>query len=126
VRAAARDSVEALAVDGRKVVILEPLPVAPAVFNPITCLSKSKYLDDCRYTATSTTPIEKYYRSLANGTNVFTFDLDRLVCPYLPICDPIVRGVVVKRDPQHITAGYSATLAAPIGQVFRANGIVPK
>jgi peptidoglycan/LPS O-acetylase OafA/YrhL len=125
VRAAARDSVNALAVGGRKVVILEPLPIAPAVLNPITCLSESKYLDDCRYAATPTTPMEKFYRSLADGTDVFTLDLDRLVCPYFPICDPIVRGVVVKRDPQHITAGYSKTLAGPIGQVFRANGIVP-
>jgi hypothetical protein len=126
VRAAARDSVKALAVDGRKVVILEPLPVAPAVFNPMTCLSKSKYLDDCRYAASPTSPTEKYYRSLANGSNVYTLDLDRLVCPYFPICDPIVNGVVVKRDQQHITADYSQTLGAAIGRVFRADGIVSR
>ena len=94
--------------------------------NPMTCLSKATYLDDCRYVASKTTPIEKYYRSLADGTNVFTLDLDRLVCPYLPICDPIVRGVVVKRDPQHITAAYSKTLAGPISRILTADGIIPR
>jgi peptidoglycan/LPS O-acetylase OafA/YrhL len=125
-RIAARASVRALEAKGRKLVILEPLPLAPAELNPLTCLSKAKYLDECRYVATKTSPLEKYYRSLADGTNVFTLDLDRLVCPYLPICDPIVRGVVVKRDFQHITAGYSKTLATPLAQILTADGILPK
>ena len=87
-----------LRADGRKIVIIEPFPIAPGVFNPFTCLSKAKYLDECRYVAARPTPLEKYFRSLANGRDVFTLNLDRLVCPYLPICDPIVNGVVVKKD----------------------------
>jgi hypothetical protein len=89
-------------------------------------LSDAKYVDDCRYVAASTTPNEKYYRALANGKDVFTLDLDRLVCPYLPICDPIVRGVVVKRDKQHLSADYSRTLAGPIGSIMSADGIIPR
>jgi len=125
-RGAARASLTALEAKGRKLVILEPLPLAPGVLNPMTCLSKATYLDECRYVTIAATPIKKYYRTLANGTNIFTLDLDRLVCPYLPICDPIVRGVVVKRDFQHITAGYSKTLATPIGQLLTADGIIPR
>jgi hypothetical protein len=53
-------------------------------------------------------------------------DLDRLVCPYFPICDPIVNGVVVKRDKQHITAAYSKTMGEPIDSVLAADGVVPR
>lgn len=33
--------------------------------------------------------------------------MDRLVCPYLPICDPVVDGEIVKLDQGHITATYA-------------------
>jgi peptidoglycan/LPS O-acetylase OafA/YrhL len=126
VRNAARATIEQLETDGRKIVIYEPTPLAPQGFHPLTCLTQKKFLDDCRYVASPPTPIERFYRSVANGETVFTQDLDRLVCPYYPICDPVVRGVVVKRDPQHITAAYSKMLAAPIGAILVADGIIPK
>jgi hypothetical protein len=37
-----------------------------------------------------------------------------------------VRGVVVKRDGQHITATYSETLAAPIHTILIADGILSR
>jgi len=110
---------------GRKIVIFEPLPTAPGTFNPFDCLSKESSVDACRYVArASPSRLERYYRQAANGSDVFTLDLDRLVCPYLPICDPIVGGVVVKRDSQHITAGFSQKLAAPIQSLLASDGIV--
>ncbi len=126
VRTTARRTVDELAANGRKIVIIEPLPLAPGPFNPLTCLSQAKFVDDCRYVAASLTPIERFYRSLANGTTVFTLDLDRAVCPYYPICDPIVRGVVVKRDSQHITAAYSETMALSISAILLSDGIIPR
>jgi peptidoglycan/LPS O-acetylase OafA/YrhL len=127
VQSASRRSLQKLTKPGRKIVIVEPIPIAPPVMNPLTCLSRATYLDDCRYVATNGfTPIEKFLASLANGTSVYTVSFDRLVCPYLPICDPIVRGVVVKRDPQHLTAAYSATLATPIARFLTADGVLPR
>src|SRR4051794_6373493 len=75
-RNTARRTVDDLAANGRKVVIVEPLPLAPGALNPLTCLSQAKFVDECRYVAASVTPIERFYRSLANGTTVFTLDLD--------------------------------------------------
>jgi len=126
VRRVARETVNELAADGRKVVIIEPPPLAADEFNPANCLSEAEFVDDCRYVAAKTTPLEEYYRSIANGSDVFTLDLDRLVCPYFPICDPIVNGVVVKRDKQHITAAYSETLGEPIESVLAADGVLPR
>jgi hypothetical protein len=126
-RDATDHTIELLRADGRKIVIIEPLPTAPGAFNPFTCLSKAKYLDECRYVASARpTPLEQYFRSIADGRNVYSINLDRLVCPYLPICDPIVGGVVVKKDPQHITAGFSAAMSKPIDQLLVDDGIIPR
>ncbi len=120
-------SIDELRKPGRKILVIEPLPVAPGTFDPFTCLSKERFLDACRYVATARpTKLERYYRSIANGTDLYALDLDRLVCPYLPICDPIVHGVVVKIDPQHITAPYSQQLAKPIAALLVADGILPR
>jgi peptidoglycan/LPS O-acetylase OafA/YrhL len=112
---------------GRKIVIVEPIPTAPAATNPFTCLSKASYLDACRYiTLPGPTPLERYYRSLADGRDVFSIDLDRLVCPYLPICDPMVGGIVVKKDAQHITAAFSAAMSRPIDKLLVGDGVIPR
>jgi hypothetical protein len=126
VRRESRATVDELATNGRKVVIVEPLPLAPDEFSPTNCLSDAKFVEDCRYVAATTTPLERYYRSIANGADVFTVDLDPLVCPYFPICDPMVNGVVVKRDKQHITAAYSKTMGEPIDSVLAADGVIPR
>jgi hypothetical protein len=126
-RDAATRSLRALRAPNRKIVILEPPPITPPAFNPLTCLSQATYLEECRYVANAEpTPLENFYRSFADGRAVYAVDLDRVVCPYLPICDPIVRGTVVKRDSLHITAAYSRTLTAPIASIFEADGIIPR
>ena len=87
VRTAARRSVDELQANGRKIVILEPLPLAPGAFNPLTCLSQAKFVDDCRYVAASTTPIERFYRSLTNGDRLHARPRPRRV-PILPDLRP--------------------------------------
>ena len=92
-------TIDRLRRQGRKIVIIEPLPVAPA---------RSTRSRACRRRSTSTTAATSPARSRrrSSGTSarsptardVYTIDLDRLVCPYLPICDPIVGGIVVKKD----------------------------
>jgi hypothetical protein len=125
--AAATRSLDRLRRRGRKIVIIEPMPTAPGGFNPFTCLSRSKYLEECRYIAIGgPTKLEKAFRAAANGSDVFSVDLDRVVCPYLPICDPIVAGVVVKKDAQHITAAFSRAMAPSIEAVLEDDGILAR
>jgi len=127
IEAATDRTVDALRADGRKIVMVEPLPTAPGAFNPFTCLSKAKFLDECRYVAVAQpTPLERYFRSIADGKDVFSIDLDRLVCPYLPICDPMVAGVVVKKDPQHITAPFSAAMSDAIDRLLVDDRIISR
>jgi hypothetical protein len=121
-----RDSVNALRADGRKVLMVEPIPVAPS--DPLVCLSKSKVLEQCSYVATKNGDfIERYYRQLADNVDrAWSLDLDHLVCPYLPICDPLVNGQIVKLDVSHLTAKFAKSIAPPIDAYLKDNGLLPR
>jgi hypothetical protein len=120
------DSVAALGADGRKVVIIEPIPVAPPKMNPLSCLSKADVVQQCRYVAKAgPDALEQYYRQVGEQhDNVWSADIDKLVCPYLPICDPIVDGQIVKFDGSHITARYATAIAPAIDAYFRNDAIL--
>ena len=116
----------ALRADGRKVLIIEPIPVAP--FNTLTCLSAAKVLEQCRFVANAKPDwLENFYRQHARQDHdVFSADFDRLVCPYLPICDPVVNGQVVRRDGDHVTAKFAKSLAPQIGAYLRSTGLISR
>ena len=125
IEAASDQTVARYRADGRDVVIIEPIPQPPQGYDPLACLSTARFLDECRFVASqSPSPTELYYRRLARSSNhVWDLDLDRLACPYLPICDPVVRGKIVWYDHSHLSVGYSRTLAGPIRALFTADAI---
>ena len=50
---------------GRKVVIVEPIPIAQKGDDPINCLSSASNVDDCIYQANAApTPLESFYGTL--------------------------------------------------------------
>ena len=121
-----RRSLDALRADGRKVLMIEPVPVAP--FDPVACLSKAKVLEQCSYVATKTPDLlAKTYRQLADPDNrTWSVDLDQVVCPYLPICDPVVNGQIVKWDSTHLTARFAKSIAPVIDAYLKDSGLIPR
>ena len=120
-------SVARLKAIARKVVLLEPIPIPMTEVDPLTCLSTATVVEQCRYVA-ATTPsyLELLYRRLDKADDhVWSVDLDTLVCPYLPICDPIVNHQVVKVDRHHLTSSFVASIAPAIDDYFTKNGIIP-
>ncbi|MEO8604581.1 MAG: acyltransferase family protein, partial [bacterium] len=83
---------------GAALVIIEPIPRARDDENPTACLVRGKFLEDCRYVvSTQPTSLEQFYRRLdAYNPKLWSADFDRLVCPWLPVCDPVIAGHVVK------------------------------
>ncbi|MEQ1787071.1 MAG: acyltransferase family protein [Acidimicrobiales bacterium] len=121
-----RRTVTNLRADGRRVVILEPIPIAEVDDDPLGCLSSATDVADCTYAATpSPMPLEAVFRSLADDDGTWSLDLDALVCPRLPTCDPVVDDLIVKRDTNHITGTYAAHLSAAVEARFEAEGIFP-
>jgi hypothetical protein len=128
--AALRSSITSVVHDlraaGTKVVLVEPIPVSSNQDDPEKCLSKAKFLEQCRYVATvGPTGEEKIYRDLAAADpGVVSLDLDRLVCPYFPICDPEVGGIVVKHDDTHLTRTFAMSLLGPFTRSLVADGVL--
>jgi peptidoglycan/LPS O-acetylase OafA/YrhL len=108
----------------RKVVLVEPIPVTR--FNPLDCLSKETYLEQCSYVVRpGPDPLERDYRALAKADhNVWSVDLDHLVCPFLPICDPIVNNQIVKWDPTHLTIKFAKSIAPQLNTYLQQNNIL--
>jgi peptidoglycan/LPS O-acetylase OafA/YrhL len=125
-KAATTQSLAELRAGGRKVVIIEPIPHPP--FDPIQCLSHAKVLEECRYPAPAPSDwLERFSRQLARrDKGVVSADFDRLVCPFLPICDPIVNNQIVDWDAAHLTAGFAKTLAPPIDDYLKQTGIITR
>jgi peptidoglycan/LPS O-acetylase OafA/YrhL len=121
-----RRSVPELLAHGRELLIIEPIPVAP--FDPVACISKAKVLEECRFVArTQPDAIERFYRRLAaRNRDVHSADFDRLVCPYLPICDPVVNHQLVMRDADHLTLRFVQSLAPAIGRYLEDVGLIPR
>lgn len=117
-------SIDALRKPTRQVVIIEPTP-GTYPFDPISCLSSGQSPSNCgRRIDAMPSPLELYYRSLSRSGNIRSLDLDRVVCPRLPVCDAVVRGVIVRRDANgHLTATFARSVALAIDQKLATSGV---
>jgi peptidoglycan/LPS O-acetylase OafA/YrhL len=126
VRDLTRQSIASLRNGGRKLVIIDPIPIATREANPLDCLSSATEADQCIYQANATpTPIENIYKQSVKAGAVWTIDLDGLVCPRLPTCDPIVNNMIVKRDSDHITGKFAAALGEAVSTLLHDDGVLP-
>jgi hypothetical protein len=125
IEAASRGSIDVFRRRRRRVVIIEPIPITARLFDPISCLSEGGPTAKCEYRASAVaTPLERFYRTLEVPGRVVSLDLDRLVCPRLPICDPILHEMIVKRDGSHLTGSYAAYLSTAIDADLHRRGIL--
>jgi len=106
------------------VVVVEPVPVSSS--DPLRCLSEAEFVEECRFVASSSPGAEEtVLRDLADGDDeVVSLDLDGAVCPYLPICDPVIDGLVVFHDSNHITTRYGRTLLDPVDRLLEDEGVL--
>ena len=90
------------------------------------CLSRGEGVDACRFVA-NRAPLteERLDRKLdAGDDDVWSIDLDQAVCPYLPICDPVVDGMIVRRDHTHLTGRFAESLSTRFEDVLVEAGVL--
>ena len=105
--------------------LVEPEPLTQPDADPFKCLTRAKFLEQCRFVAnTAPLPIERIYRSIADNKRVYVADFDKLLCPFDPICDPVIGGVIVRFDNQHITPKFAVTLADPVAKFLIADRLI--
>ncbi len=122
-----RSSVTMLEKYARKVLIVEPVPTTPTADDPLACLTKSKFLEDCRFVDTDPqpTPLARMYLTLTDDKRVSVANFDKLVCPYFPICDPVINGLIARFDNQHITPAFAVSLAPDVTTYLQGAGLIP-
>lgn len=127
VRTTTSRSMQALIRGRRELVIIEPIPYAAGKLNPLNCLAQADFIEACRYVVSRIPSwLEEYYRQVDDrSANVKVANFDRLLCPFWPICDPIVNGEVVRWDASHITDQFSVSIGDDVAAWFRENGVIP-
>ena len=90
----------------------------------MNCLSEGS--DNCRFEVDpDPTPLDRYAADAAKQPDTWSLDLDRFACPRLPVCDPVVNEIIVRRDRTHLTATYARALADPFASLLHEKGILP-
>ncbi len=119
-------SAKALTASGRELLIIEPTPLARE--DPAACLIHSKFLEDCRYVAkVNPSKLELLYRRLdARSDRIRSANFDTFVCPFLPICDPVIAGHIVKVDTQHLTRDFADYIAPEVADYLVATHLIPR
>jgi peptidoglycan/LPS O-acetylase OafA/YrhL len=122
---ASATSIRTLSAPHRKIVVLDATPLPPDPnFDPVSCLSTGS--SDCSFrVSTALTSFDRFFQQEARRSFISNLDLDRLVCPRLPVCDPIVNNIIVRRDATHITATYARSLSDRIDALLHRQGILP-
>ena len=105
---------------------LEAAPTSEVLFNPLGCMATSEWVESCRFVAAPGPDwIEQLERNLARASDqVYTVDMDLQICPFLPICDPIVGDTVVFFNGVHLAESYSRSLAPELGTHLEAQGLI--
>ena len=111
---------------GRRLVIIEPTPESPGTFDPLNCLSQGRAPWTCRYRApVQPTQLEWAYRAVAKARVITTLNMDRVICPQLPICTPILHDNIVTRDGRHLTATFARSIWNDLDRRLRQAHVLP-
>ena len=76
-------------------------------FNPLECLAAAQRVSECRATAPTQPPIfDALFRVLALKApdDVATIDINPVMCPAWPVCEPLLGRIPVWRDGGHYSA----------------------
>ncbi|MEQ1700355.1 MAG: acyltransferase family protein [Ilumatobacteraceae bacterium] len=117
-------SLDRLTENGARVVLLEPLPYDRQ--DPSKCLSGADTVRDCAYEANAAPfPTEEIYRTVdAARTNVVSIDADRMACPLLPVCVPLIDGELVFHNRFHLSNQWVVLHADAWWQLLVDSGVL--
>ena len=98
----------------------------PKSFVPNDCLTSAKDPDECVVPLTTKNrSTDAFYLALAaDADDRYTVDLNPAFCPAEPLCSPVVDGMVVWRDKQHLTASFAAHQADEVWKRIEKTGVL--
>lgn len=124
--AATLDTVGTIVGQGTKVLIVEAIMGTGGV-HPLDCLSASETVEPCQVPVPASPPVSDAYYRIAAHTHdgVSTLDLNPVFCVGEPLCLPMVDGVVVWKNKNHLTTRYGVHRRHEVWRAIRATGLLP-
>jgi len=98
--------------------------VLTSSFDPLQCLSQATYVDQCDVPVPLREPISDsfYDAAAAASPNVFSFDINPILCPAAPVCSPMLGKLTVWRNVNHFGVGILVHKRTQIWNSIVASG----
>jgi hypothetical protein len=92
--------------------------------NPLECLASAPRLEDCRVAVPPTGELQDslYLAAAARSDDIFTVDINPVMCPSAPVCDAMLGNIPVWRDAVHYSPAILESREAQIWQVIEESG----
>ena len=118
------ESVDMITATGARAVIFETVMGTGPVGYPLDCLSSASRLEECQVPVPSELPLNDALYRIADerADDVYRVDINPVVCVGEPLCLPVVDGVVVWRDDNHLSTQITVRLREQIWRAVRESG----
>ena len=115
-----------LSESGIRSVVVHSIWLPPdSVGDPLDCLASVQKVQQCRVPV-SPEPglLDAYYLAAASQIeDVHTIDINPAMCPAAPVCDPVLDGIPVWRDPGHYTPAVILHRKAKVWRAIERTGV---
>jgi len=110
----------------KHIVIIQPLPYTTNKVGPRACLEHVRFVEQCRFRPGKPTSQLVLLEKIAKtDPAVDIIHTDRMVCPLLTVCDPVIDGKVVWADPQHLTLSFAKTMTDRVTDALALLDVIP-
>ncbi len=92
---------------------------------PLECLATARTVGECRVPVVPTTGLldATFVTEAARSDSVFTVDINPIMCPAAPVCEPLLDGVPVWRDDLHFSSTALSLQQGKIWDAMVATGV---
>lgn len=121
-RVASAATAARITASGARLVVLEPLPYP--LFDPNACVSGAATMGECAWVPQSgPLPTEVASRAAQDGDpNVFSVDIDALVCPLVEVCLPVIDEQLVLQNQLHLSNAWLIGRSGSLWETIEASG----
>ncbi|UAL29588.1 acyltransferase [Nocardioides rotundus] len=109
---------------GVRSVMFESAWLPPDDSDPLACLAARPRVEDCAVQApTEVSTLDRIYRAEARSRpDAYDVTISPLMCPARPVCDAVLDGIPVYRDPRHYSPPILDARREQIWQLIRESG----
>jgi peptidoglycan/LPS O-acetylase OafA/YrhL len=92
--------------------------------DPLDCLASAPRVEDCRVPVPPRGEIQDslYLAAAARSDDIFTVDINQIMCPSAPVCDAILGRIPVWRDAIHYSPAILESRSAQIWAALQDSG----